>query len=332
MADETEEVVIVKVDEEPPAATETKTEVKAGTGGEDAVIGDLAAQYKALEATAEQRKKEIEDERRRRAAAERETARARMDADAARSQVATSNLETISTALASANAEVEAAKREIVRAGQEGDYEAQGAAYERLAAAKALSLRYDEAKADLESRRPDTTRHTPERVAEPKQDPVEAYISNRTERTASWLREHTDYITDSRKNSKLTAAHYDATGEGLQPDTDEYFQHVERFLGLSGDEPVKTEQPRVAPARRPTSPPRAPVTGASATNSSAAAEVRLTAREAQAAQDGTHVWNYDDPSPNKKFKKGDPIGIQEFARRKRELTKSGAYDRTYETQ
>ena len=74
----------------------------------------------------------------------------------------------------------------------------------------------------------------------------------------------------------------------------------------------------------------APVTGAATTNASSAAEVRLTAREAQAAQDGTHVWNYDDP--NKKFKKGDPIGIQEFARRKRELTKQGAYDRTYETQ
>jgi hypothetical protein len=76
----------------------------------------------------------------------------------------------------------------------------------------------------------------------------------------------------------------------------------------------------------------APVGNSSANGGSPSSgnEVRLTAREAAAAVDGTHIWNYDDPQ--KKFKKGDPIGVQEFARRKQKLTQQGAYDRTYETQ
>jgi hypothetical protein len=78
----------------------------------------------------------------------------------------------------------------------------------------------------------------------------------------------------------------------------------------------------------------APVGNSSANGGSPSSgnEVRLSAREAAAATDGTHVHNYDDPSGQKKYKKGDPIGIQEFARRKKKLQEQGAYDRTYETQ
>ena len=56
-------------------------------------------------------------------------------------------------------------------------------------------------------------------------------------------------------------------------------------------------------------------------------QVKLTAGEARAATDGTHTWNYDDPSGKARFKKGDPIGVQEFARRKKMLTEQGAYDK-----
>ena len=58
--------------------------------------------------------------------------------------------------------------------------------------------------------------------------------------------------------------------------------------------------------------------------------MRLTKREAIAAEDGTIVWNWD--SPDGKFKKGDPIGVGEFARRKHFGMKAGLYDRTYSDQ
>ena len=57
--------------------------------------------------------------------------------------------------------------------------------------------------------------------------------------------------------------------------------------------------------------------------------MRLSAGEARAATDGTIVWNYDDPSGQKRFKKGDPIGVEEFARRKQAMKAQGLYDRVF---
>jgi hypothetical protein len=44
--------------------------------------------------------------------------------------------------------------------------------------------------------------------------------------------------------------------------------------------------------------------------------VSLTQGEIQNATDGTLQWNYDDPSGKNRWKKGDPIGVNEMARRK----------------
>ena len=59
----------------------------------------------------------------------------------------------------------------------------------------------------------------------------------------------------------------------------------------------------------------------------AGTEVRLTAGEARAATDGSVVWTYDDPKG--KFKKNDPVGTQEYARRKLAMQKQGRYDRSF---
>jgi hypothetical protein len=53
----------------------------------------------------------------------------------------------------------------------------------------------------------------------------------------------------------------------------------------------------------------------------------LTKNEAASATDGTLVWNYSDPKG--KFKKGEPIGIAEMARRKKTMKEQGLYDKSY---
>ena len=75
--------------------------------------------------------------------------------------------------------------------------------------------------------------------------------------------------------------------------------------------------------------PVAPVQSSAGGTSGGGPEIRLSPGEAQSATDGTLVWNYDDPSGKNRFKKGDPIGIQEMARRKHELQKQNAYDKSY---
>ena len=88
----------------------------------------------------------------------------------------------------------------------------------------------------------------------------------------------------------------------------------------NGNGTVKVaEHTRKAPSVAPVS--------ASSGGTSGGTEVRLTKGEAQSATDGTLQWNFNDPKG--KFKKGDPIGIQEMARRKKAMTEQGLYDKSY---
>ena len=53
-------------------------------------------------------------------------------------------------------------------------------------------------------------------------------------------------------------------------------------------------------------------------------DIVLTQREIEAATDGTIPWNHDDIAGS--HKKGDPIGIDEYKRRKAIMTKEDRYD------
>lgn len=292
---------------------EISTEVK------DPAMQELMAQYKDLEGREAEKDKRL-------AEAEREKERLRGEAEGAKKQVANSHLDTVTTALNSAKSDAEQAKRDIRTAKDANDIDAEIDAQDRLAQARADERRLDEAKSDLEAR----AKAPPKRQAAPS-DPVEAYVQGRTAPTASWLRAHPEFITDQRKQAKLTAAHYDAEGDGLVADTPAYFAHVEKFLGIGGEAVTKaaTEAAQVEPARQRKAAPVAP--GSAVSNGgggSSGPVVTLTKGEALAAVDGTHTWSYNDPSGKNRFKKGDVLGVQEFARRKLAMQKQGLYDRS----
>ncbi len=321
MADED---IVVEIEKDDAATT---AEVKQSDP-----VDDLKAQFKELEAekTREQEsrqaaQRQAETERQARVAAEQER-------DAGRTEITETRLGTVEQGIASAVTASEAAKAEIKTAMEAGDWEKLSSAQEKLADARSHFNRLTEAKADLEVQKATPQRTEPERPAATA-DPIEAYISGRTAQTQGWLRAHKDFITDPRKNAKLTGAHWDAVGEGLTPDTTEYFSHVEKFLGLTKDAPANGKgNGTSAPARRAASAPVAPVQASAGGTSGGGPEVRLTKGEATAATDGTLKWNMDDPSPQKRYKKGDPIGIQEMARRKHIMQGQGLYDKTYTEQ
>lgn len=307
-----------------PAKTEPpKTAAKAPAE-------DLAEQFKA-EARRERERREVAE---RAVASERqEREKLGRDVAAAREEVADRELDTINAGISSAQIEADAATTDYKAAFEAGDADKMATAQRKLARAEAKSVRLDEAKADLESRRvvrSEQQKAEQQQRPAPSADPVDAYIQGRTEPTAKWLRSHREWITDPRKNAKLTSAHFAAVAEGIAPDSDEYFEHVETFIGLRDTEPAKTNGAGNGVTKPRRGPPAAPVAhSGGGTNGSSGNEVRLSRNEATAATDGTHIWNYDDPSPQKRFKRGDPIGVQEFARRKLEMTKQGLYDRTY---
>ena len=318
MSDDAEELqVIIEPEVEQPEGAVTKSEkAEKITKSTEPAVDDLKAQVAQLTEATEASKKAREEAQRRAQILEAEVAEANRRASE-------SDLSTITTALEQAQSEIDQAKKDIRAAKDAGDGDAEIDAIDRLTTAKSTYLRLDESKADAESRKkaPPRQRQAP--------DPVEAYVQGRTEPTANWLRAHQEFITDARKNHKLTAAHYDAVGEGLVPDSQAYFDHVEQYLKIGTAEKAPIEAPQAKPTKRQAE--AAPVAPAAATANGGTApagnEVRLTPGEARVATDGTHVWTWDDPKG--KFKKGDPIGIQEFARRKQIMTKQGRYDRSF---
>jgi hypothetical protein len=147
-------------------------------------------------------------------------------------------------------------------------------------------------------------------------DPVEAFAAGRSSEAQAWIRSHPEFVINERKGAKLNAAHSDALAEGFAPDTAAYFKHVNGFLGLdegggagsrrrgSGSETLRvivTDNPNKPLGR---------------------GEVRMTRGEYKAATE-TLSWNYD--SPDGKHKRGSPLGVEEYLRRKGIMKQQGGY-------
>jgi len=316
--------IVVEIEKETP-------EPKAGEQTTDP-SESLKVQLTELQAET-QREKEARIAADRRAANE---AQARQAAQAevqeTRTEIAETRLGTVEQGIAAATTEADAAQSEYTAAMEAGDWKKAGEAQRKISRAEATKVRLEEAKADLEVQKTLPQRQQQRTEAPQAQaDPVEAFIQGRDPGTQAWLREHADDARalaldpTGRRAAKLNAADSDARSEGLKPGSAEYFDHVNKFLGVTktnGKTPANGQT-----QRRAASAPVAPV-AASPGGVSGGTEVRLSAGEARSATDGTLIWNYDDPSGQKRFKKGDPIGVQEMARRKLVLKESGQYDKS----
>jgi hypothetical protein len=204
------------------------------------------------------------------------------------------------SALHQAESEGFQAQTEYRNAVEVGDTEAQALAQARMTEVELRKVRlrdHDEALQNMPL---------------PPSDPVEAACVGLTPTSAAWLRRHPNQARDTSKLAKLRAAHFDAESEGLVPDTREYFDHIERRVGIRDRAPSKTgDTIRRGPVPAGVNPgdPNTHVNGN---------EVFLTKGESQRATDGTLVWNY---GPNK----GRPIGLGEMARRKAAMHAEGRY-------
>jgi hypothetical protein len=195
-----------------------------------------------------------------------------------------------------ARSEAESAKTSYSEAMDRGDWSAAAESQERIAAA---TLRLQ----TIEAYQAQTQQQQRQRQPVSSGDPVEDYARGRTAKSAAWIRSYRDYVTDPQKFARLNAAHYDAVGEGLEADSSEYYRHVEGYLNLHKGEG------RV---------------GRSSNN-----QVVLTKGEADAATSGAVVWNKADAARGRcrPDQVGEPVGLKEYAARKRTLMAQGYYDR-----
>jgi len=141
------------------------------------------------------------------------------------------------------------------------------------------------------------------------------HLVRHTDRTAQWMSDHRDWIVDPKKNAKVTGAHNFAVSEGLTPDTDEYFDFVEKMIGLRGNGGSNRGG-------------RASVQGDHVVHRSGSdapdGSVKMS-KNAYEMATKVLTWNYDDPQG--RFKRGEPIGVKEYLRRQSEMKKAGFYDR-----
>jgi hypothetical protein len=321
MADDEIVVEIEKEHPEPKPGEQTPDPAEA-----------LKAQLTELQAET-QREKDARIAAERRATNEAQARQAaQTEVQETRTEIAETRLGTVEQGIAAATTEADAAQSEYTAAMEAGDWKKAGEAQRKISRAEATKVRLEEAKAELEVQKTQPQRQQ-QRIEAPQTqaDPVEAFIQGRDPGTQAWLREHADDARalaldpTGRRAAKLNAADSDARSEGLKPGSAEYFDHVNKFLGVTktnGKTPANGQT-----QRRSASAPVAPV-AASAGGVSGGTEVRLSAGEARSATDGTLQWNYDDPAGQKRFKKGEPIGVQEFARRKLALKESGQYDKS----
>lgn len=324
MADE-DEGVIVSLPATEGEVKVVKVGEKVPPGGADDAVADLKTQFANMSQRVNVAERTAQE-------ASQQTAEVTQRLARTEGDLISSQMDTVLSGIAAADAEAEAAMGEHVAASEAGDFPAQARAQRKMAGAEARKQRLIEAKDDLEDavkRRPapGTEPRPAASARRPAADPVEQVAQSLSAKSAAWIRSHPECVTDPKLNARMMAAHSLAIADDIALDSDEYFQRIEE--GVKPAKPLGGKP--AAPAgdgRRPSS-AAAPASGAGGALNGGT-EVRLTKGEAASATDGTLVWNYDDPSGQKRWQKGDVIGLSEMARRKHEGQKAGLYDKSYQ--
>ena len=213
--------VVLEAPEAPEAQPELELEitdkpetVEAKASDADKAISDL--------------KKQLEAERTARYEAENRARQSSNTAAKAETDVHQANLHLVNGAIESMTRETEILKANYANAMANGDHEqAANINYAMSETASKLNqLRLG--KESLESQ-------TPQRVQpmERRMDPVEEFASQLSPRSAQWVRNHPQCVTDQRLMTKMISAHNIAVADGIPADSDEYFEFVEDTLKMN---------------------------------------------------------------------------------------------------
>lgn len=316
---DTSEVKVVK-------AGEAEVRKPAPTGDDDPVA-DLKGQFEGMKS-----RLSVAETEARNAQQQVQTVTQRLHQ--AEGQVVSSQLDTVLSGIAAADAEAANAEQAYIAAHEAGDAATMARAQRAMAAAEGRKLRLQEAKDDLE----DAVQRRPAQREQPNQqapqrpqpaDPIERFTQGMSSRSAAFIKNNPETVTNPKTHARMLAAHNLALAEDVEVDSDEYFRRIEE-----GIRPAQQQRQQARPAdpgtgdgRRPSS-AAAPAGGSGGGLNGGGVEVRLTKGEVASATDGTLVWNYPDPTGQNRWQKGDPIGVAEMARRKHEGKKSGAYDKS----
>ena len=145
-------------------------------------------------------------------------------------QVDNTNLQLVSNAIDTVRRENEILKANYRSALSEDNYDVAAEAQERMSINAAKLLQLENGKAAMEA---EPRQRQPVHEVQRTVDPIEAFASRLTPRSASWVRRNPQFVTDPRLNQKMIAAHNLAMADGHEADSDSYFSAVEDTLKVN---------------------------------------------------------------------------------------------------
>lgn len=231
-------------------------------------------------------KYQLEMERQARAEAERRAKAAESNASKASLEVQDSNLQLIASAIDSVNRSNQMLKRDYAAAMSAGNFEHAAEIQSHMSINGAKLLQLENGKAALEQR----IANPPQRQQETPSDPVEAVAAQLSPRSAAWVRSHPECVRDQKLYMRMIGAHNIAVSDGYVPDSDEYFEQIERQMGMrkqptavSNEETEEPSSMAAKPMARKSPPPAAPSSRAASNGSSGRNTVTLNSAEREMA-------------------------------------------------
>lgn len=229
----------------------------------------------------------LEQEQIARADAENRAREMQQSASRANMEVQDTNLQLIHSAMENVKRNSDILKQHYAAALQAGAFDKAAEIQEHMAINSAKLLQLENGRAALQSKLENEKNQPAPQMA----DPVEQVASQLSPRSAAWVRNHPQCITDKRLYQKMVGAHNIAVADGYSPDTDEYFEFIENQMGfrkpagrmteVEVDEPLSAAS---APAQKRGAPPPAPSSRAASGNNGSKNIVRLSSEEREMAQ------------------------------------------------
>ena len=216
----------------------------------------------------------LEEERLARLEAEKRVKQASEQASLAKSEVDDTNLKLIDNAIDTVKNNQLSLKRSYADALARGDHEEAADIQVQMSEIAMQKMQLENGKTAYQNRIEQA------KVAPPVQnDPVELLASQLSQRSAEWVRAHPEYATNPRLYQKMIAAHNLAMADGLEADSDDYFNTIEDTLKIAS-----ALSSASTPTSRRSAPPAAPVSRSPTTNSGARPNVvRLNSQEREIA-------------------------------------------------
>jgi hypothetical protein len=226
------------------------------------------------------------------------TLRAFSDRNSALNDLREAKLAEVTARAGNIDAQTQAAETEVANALERGDWSAQAAAQRRVSelAARRVAVESEYQRWQSQPVHP--------------HDPIQALLDAKASEpeTVRWLKANPLDAAILATNSSLArvaqiqSSHAAAVAAGHVAGSKSYFDHIDRALGSLGGKTTRGGG------------------GSRGGMSGGEAEVRLTKKEAEAAVDGSVCWGREGGS-----KIGQPVGIEEYARRKAVMTKEGTW-------